>query len=77
MGLRPLFYMKLADLKFSTKEVIYIIAATVAYIGQLTHLSNKIDEYRYKTDLRLQAIEMRITPNEMAILPKELKLEGE
>ena len=68
--------MKLSNLNFSTKEVIYIIAATMAYVGQLTHLSNKIDEYRYKTDLRLQAIEMSIN-QEVAILPKRIILEDE
>lgn len=69
--------MKLSSLQFNTKEVIYITMAVVAYFGQLTHLSNKIDAYKYKTDLRLQAIEMRISPNELAILPKETKLQDE
>ena len=73
--------MKLEELKFSSKEVIYIIAAVSAYIGQLTHLSNKIDEYRYKTDLKMQSVEYRVSSLEAnhvsAILPKETKLEDE
>lgn len=68
--------MKLSELKFTTKEMIYIIAATTAYFGQLSHLSNKMDEYRYRTDLRLQALEMRIN-GQMAILPKQIKIEDE
>lgn len=73
--------MQLSKLTFQPKEVIYITMAVVAYFGQLTHLSNKIDAYRYKTDLRLQGVEYRISSLEgnhvSAILPKETKLEDE
>lgn len=73
--------MKISELKFDTKEVIYITMAVVAYFGQLSHLSNKIDAYRYKTDLRVQGIEYRIASLEggkiSAVLPKETKLEDE
>lgn len=73
--------MNLSKLTFSPKEVVYIAMAVVAYFGQLTHLSNKIDEYRYKTDLRLQGVEFRISSLEgslmSAILPKKIQLENE
>lgn len=73
--------MNFSKLTFNPKEVIYITMAVVAYFGQLTHLSNKIDEYRYKTDLRLQGVEYRVSSLESnhisAILPKETKLEDE
>ena len=73
--------MQLSKLTFNPKEVIYITMAAVAYFGQLTHLSNKIDEYRYKTDLRLQGVEFRISSLEVnkiaGILPKEPNLEDE
>lgn len=73
--------MQLSKLTFQPKEVIYITMAVVAYFGQLTHLSNKIDEHRYKTDIRLQGVEYRISSLEggkiSAILPKETKLEDE
>ena len=73
--------MQLSKLTFNPKEVIYITMAVVAYFGQLTHLSNKIDEYRYKTDLRLQGVEFRISSLEAnsvsAILPKKIQLENE
>ena len=73
--------MNLSNLKFDVKEVIYITMAVVAYFGQLTHLSNKIDENRYKSDMRLQSIEFRLGSlegrNISAILPKEPKMESE
>ena len=73
--------MQLSKLTFNPKEVIYITMAVVAYFGQLTHLSNKIDAYRYKTDLRLQGVEFRISSLEVnkiaGILPKEPNIESE
>lgn len=73
--------MNFSKIRFEAKEVIYIVMAVVAYIGQLAHLSNKIDEYRYKTDLRLQGVEFRVAALEpkqfSAILPKETKIEDE
>lgn len=57
---------EVSKLKFEFKEVVYIVAAATAYFTQLSILSNKIEDYKSKSDLSFQAHDFRISALELS-----------
>ena len=77
-----------SKLKFEFKEVVYIVAAAIAYFTQLSILSNKIEDYKSKSNLSFQAHDFRISalelslkvnsfPKQVATLPTAPSIKGE
>lgn len=56
-----------SKLRFEVKEVAYIVMAAVAYFAQLSILSNKIEDYKSKSDLSFQAHDFRISALELSL----------
>lgn len=72
--------MDFSKIRFEAKEVVYVALAVIGYVGQLAHINSKFDEFRLRTELRLQGVEFRLNTIEnkpLAILPKEPKFENE
>ena len=77
-----------SKLKFEFKEDVYIVAAAIAYFTQLSILSNKIEDYKSKSNLSFQAHDFRISalelslkvnsfPKQVATLPTAPSIKGE
>lgn len=64
---------EVSKLRFEFKEVAYIVMAAIAYFTQLSILSNKIENYKHKSDMNFQEMEFRIKAveiaNNVAIMP--------
>ena len=58
---------EVSKLKFEFKEVVYIVAAAIAYFTQLSILSNKISDHKSKSDLNFQAHDFRISALELSL----------
>ena len=57
---------EVSKLRFEFKEVVYIVAAAIAYFTQLSILSNKISDHKSKNDLSFQAHDFRISALELS-----------
>ena len=79
---------EVSKLRFEFKEVVYIVAAAIAYFTQLSILSNKIEDYKSKSNLSFQAHDFRISalelslkvnsfPKQVATLPTAPSIKGE
>jgi len=79
---------EVSKLRFEFKEVVYIVAAAIAYFTQLSILSNKISDHKSKNDLNFQAHDFRIAalelsfkinnfPKQVATLPTSPTIKGE
>ena len=79
---------EVSKLRFEFKEVVYIVAAAIAYFTQLSILSNKISDHKSKNDLSFQAHDFRISalelslkvnsfPKQVATVPTSPTIKGE